>query len=516
MPSIPSSAAVESIKSGRPEPQAIREGAVDATKGRRSLTENMDDPSRRRTDNRVLFAILIGAALLRLLYIDQPFVDLISWREADDAIIADSFFRGHLNIFLPEISWNGPGPSYVGYEFQLTTYLVALLYHLFGQGDWIGRGISVVFGIWGIFAFHNLVRRTFNEKRDRALVSSVVFAVMPGGILVDRSFLPDPVMVSLVVTSFWMLLAYLQDRWMTYLVLAVLTGTAGMLTKISGLVAALPMLYAIFGLLPASHRMRMTYFASLTVASVLMLAPVIGYYVWAIHVSHVYAPHLVAARDNWIWDASFDNWLEASYFWPKLSRAAAWLWGAPLLVSALVGLLFPPAQNGKGSLRWLFHYWLLAGIVFYAFGARELADNPWNFHIIDPALAGLAAQGLLVTSAALARFGLPMIGRGVIVLIIVSILGFEVKNLGWVYYPYARETRALGIALARISEPSDLVVTVGNDIGDPGAIYYSRRHGWVFPPLTPICLGRKGLRTSQRRFDHSTGFGPRGPDGSES
>jgi hypothetical protein len=43
----------------------------------------------------------------------------------------------------------------------------------------------------------------------------------------------------------------------------------------------------------------------------------------------------------------------------------------PLLLPALVGLLFPFAPSGKGNLRWLFHWWFLACIVFYAFGARE-------------------------------------------------------------------------------------------------------------------------------------------------
>lgn len=116
----------------------------------------MDDERTRRVRRRLLLVILIGATFLRLLYIDQPFVDEVSWREADDATIADNFFRGHFNIFLPEISWNGPGPNYVGYEFQLTTYLAALLYRLFGQVDWVARGISVAFGVWSIFAFYNL------------------------------------------------------------------------------------------------------------------------------------------------------------------------------------------------------------------------------------------------------------------------------------------------------------------------------------------------------------------------
>src|SRR5262249_44874044 len=39
----------------------------------------------------------------------------------------------------------------------------------------------------------------------------------------------------------------------------------------------------------------------------------------------------------------------------------------------------------------------------------------------------------------------------------------------------------LGTALSRISEPGQLVATVPSLMGDPRVIYYSRRHGWVFP-----------------------------------
>jgi hypothetical protein len=45
-------------------------------------------------DGRLLLIILAGATLLRLYYINQPFVDAVGWRQADDATIADNFFRG--------------------------------------------------------------------------------------------------------------------------------------------------------------------------------------------------------------------------------------------------------------------------------------------------------------------------------------------------------------------------------------------------------------------------------------
>jgi Dolichyl-phosphate-mannose-protein mannosyltransferase len=443
----------------------------------------MDDEGTRRRNRGLFLLILSSAAFLRLLHIDQPFEDVVSWRQADDATIADNFFRGHLNIFLPEISWNGPGPSYVGYEFQLITYLAALLYHLFGEEDWVGRGISVCFGVWGVFAFRCLVRRAFNEVQ--ALVSSAVLAVMPNGIFVDRSFLPDPAMVSLVITSLWMLLVYLQDRRINYLWWSTGIGTLGLLTKISGLIVGFPVVYMILSLLPGEGGIRLRHLIRLMTASTVMLTPVIGYYVWAIHVSHAYPPYHVAAANNWVWDAGFGTWLKAGYFLPSVTSIAKLLWGVPLLVSAFVGLLFPPAKGGTTTLRWLFHFWLLGGFIFYAFGARELWVNIWNFHIVDPALAGLAAQGLLVTGSALASQRLPLLGRAAVILVIAATHGLEMSHLGWVYLPHARHGYELGAALARISRPSDLVVTVANSIGDPVAIYYSRRRGWVFPPPWP-------------------------------
>jgi hypothetical protein len=130
-----------------------------------------------------------------------------------------------------------------------------------------------------------------------------------------------------------------------------------------------------------------------------------------------------------VWDAGVKEWLKAHYFWRRLYFDAKQLWGIPLLASVLLGLLFPPAQaKASNQLRWLFHYWFLAGIIFYAFGAQELVINLWNLNILYPALAGLAAQGLLVTGSALGRLGLSTIGQAAIVLFIVATPGFESQN----------------------------------------------------------------------------------------
>src|SRR5436190_22775533 len=176
--------------------------------------------------------ILVVAAVLRLGNITQPFIDDKAWREASDAMMAENFYHRSWNIFYPEVNWTGPGPGYQGREFQTVSYIAALVYVFVGEHDWVGRGVAALFGLWGIFALYQLVRRVWNEQR--ALLSAAVMAVLPSSIFIDRSFLPDPAMVALVTTSVWMLVAYLQTEYLSFLLLAGATGAWGLLTKLPG------------------------------------------------------------------------------------------------------------------------------------------------------------------------------------------------------------------------------------------------------------------------------------------
>ena len=93
----------------------------------------------------LLIGILAAASILRFHQIGQPYIDATSWRETDVAGVANNFYRGNWNIFYPEVSWNGPGPSYQGMEFQTVSYISALLYRILGQHDWVGRSVAVLF-----------------------------------------------------------------------------------------------------------------------------------------------------------------------------------------------------------------------------------------------------------------------------------------------------------------------------------------------------------------------------------
>ncbi|TIV68774.1 MAG: glycosyl transferase, partial [Mesorhizobium sp.] len=154
----------------------------------------------------ILLAILLVAAIARFHNITQPLVDAFSWRETSTAMMADNFQQRSWNIFFPEVSWTGPGPSYQGREFQIVSYLTALLYQLFGWHDWFGRMIAAAFGMVTVFSLHRLTALCWDEAHAHA--AALAYALMPGPAMIDSSFLPDPSMLALVTLGLWLFAKY--------------------------------------------------------------------------------------------------------------------------------------------------------------------------------------------------------------------------------------------------------------------------------------------------------------------
>ncbi len=446
----------------------------------------------------ILIGILVVAAILRFNHINQPIIDAFSWRQSSTAMMADNFFKTNWNIFFPEVNWGGAGPNYQGREFQTVSYLAALLYNVFGQHDWVGRSVAAVFGVWGVFALYKLTQCLWDTRH--ALLGATVMAILPGSIFIDRSFLPDPGMVALVTTSFWLLAEYLQRDQLKYLIWAAAVATLGFLSKITGLIVGISMLYVTFTLLSRKQRLKGKYIMPIAIAAGLMLTPVVCYYLWARHLSLTYPPYHFAGSGNWVWDDGLNKWLSQNYFLAQMSRRfASWIFNPAGFFLMIVGFLIPPCfstprdqthaadQGDRPDLRavWVFHWWLIAGAIYYSIGAKELVDNPWNFHILSPAASVLIAHAIL-SFGQLWRGRLGRLSKPLITLTALVLIGtLSQQSLGSLYEPYAQDSYSLGLALQRISQPSDLVVVIGNTIGDPVSIYYAQRRGWTFPPSAP-------------------------------
>jgi hypothetical protein len=446
---------------------------------------------RRRTHVLLILIVALGA-VIRLDNIRQPFVDNYTWRESGVAMMAENFAAHDWNIFYPEVNWVGPGPGYQGREFQTVSYVAAMLYGLVGQHEWVGRSVAVAFGLLGIVAVFGLTRRVWDE--ETGILAAALMAISAEGARIERSFIPDGAMVALVTTAVWMFVAYLQTLRTRYLMIALAVGTLGCLTKIPGMIVGLPMLYAVLAILRPAGGLDRTRIAVLSCAALSSGFVIAAYYLWARHIAHTYPPFHFAGEGNWIWDAGLVAWLREGYYLRVLVEHARWMWTTPGLVLSAVGLIWPifgprldrrrPETSAKRA-PWLFHWWVLAGGIYYAIGALELVENPSNFHLLTPAVAALGSSG----AVHIARAIVSATGRRILA---VPVLTALFALLTWTARHHDRmhgaDDRAyrLGLALKDVTVEGDLVVALGQTIGCPTAIYYSGRRGWLFPPYGQI------------------------------
>lgn len=456
-------------------------------------TEKVQTALPHTTKRILLFFILLAALSLRLYHINQPYTDLAGWRESSMAMMADNFYHRNPNILYPEVSWNGPGESYNGREFQTVTYTSNLLYRVLGQHDWVGRLVAVLFGVWGVFALYQLVRRVWDEKR--ALAGAAMLALLPAGIYFDRSFLPDPAMVSLVTTSLWMLLAYLQSGRMRYLILTMAVACLGFLTKITGMITLLPMLYAVLTILHAHKKRTVPELAKLVVPGLVVVGIVAAYYLWARHLSLQYPPYHFAGADNWLWDEGITEWIKQRFFLNDLGYIFEnWTMGWPFILLFLTGVIASffyiinkkrQKENTSRHAPFFFHFWLLGCMVFYGIGAKELIGNFWNFHIWSPVIAAFCGSGVLFIWERFSNRKVVIATSGLLLFAWIAVSNRRVLRNTFTDNYYKTDYR-MGMRLRELRQPGDLVVVLAREVGSPIAIFYSGGRGWVFPPAGKV------------------------------
>ncbi len=110
---------------------------------------------------KLAITIWIFAVAVRLILINQPYIDHWSWRQCDVAAIARNFFENGFRFAYPQIDWAGNATGYVGTEFPILPFLAAICYKFAGIHEWIGRCQAVIFFAVSLPFFFLLVREIF-------------------------------------------------------------------------------------------------------------------------------------------------------------------------------------------------------------------------------------------------------------------------------------------------------------------------------------------------------------------
>jgi len=118
----------------------------------------------------------------------SPLLDYHAHRQCQTASMARNYVRHGMHFLNPELD-NFGLPQRAGTEFPIYSYLLALLYQLFGMHDMLGRILSSVFAAWGAVYLFLFIRPRLGEPT--ALVSALVMCVIPVHLYFTRTVQPE-------------------------------------------------------------------------------------------------------------------------------------------------------------------------------------------------------------------------------------------------------------------------------------------------------------------------------------
>jgi|GEM_PF-813460 len=430
--------------------------------------------------------------LAGLYWLDLPYYDDHSARQAGTATIARNFYKFGLNPLYPMSDICGEhSPDYFATEFPFLQTLSVPLYHLFGEQYWIGRLVNWTVSCLGLVCFARIVDRIFDKPVGLYAMLGVVGSVT---LMFMRKMMPDTFSLFLAVIGTYYLYRYLEEGRGRQLILGGVIVTLGVLSKIPSLmVLTLLSTPFLFKTIPLRRKIR--------VFSVLLVAgccTACWYFYWMGYLQDINrCPPLIfpVSLSEGFQTFFFEHWRNAYTRFTKIAFFGPWP-----LVLFLIGVVYSAWKRQWPLLLGAAVYTVL--LLLFAFKTGHVFPTH-NYYVIPyiPLMALFAAQ-------LFHQRWLPW--WGALLIILAGIYEPVRKNGKDIYLRYD----PLEVELYRLldeagSDPDAHIMINGRQI-DPTLMYYSKRKGWAITNETLEkyhwmpdyrAAGLKHLVVDRRRYD---------------
>src|SRR5437764_13407851 len=407
---------------------------------------------------KLAITLSILAVAVRLILIDQPYIDRWSWRQSDVASIARNFEEIGFHFTHPQIDWAGDAPGYLGTEFPILPFVAAICYKFVGVHEWIGRSQAVIFFAASLPFFFLLVREIFGDRA--AIWATFFYSFAPLNVFAGRSFMPDVPSLSLALIGFYFFLRWIDSEKSISLFATATVISLALLVKLPSAIIGAPLLFLVW----QKWRWNFVRQPTLWLFATITILPSIAWYWHAHQISEKFYPHH-------FFGAGGIRIEKFSWYW-KIIRLTAISSLTPVLsVFALVGLFVAP----RGKYARVFHWWLTAMILFIivvGYGNR----HPWYQLPLVPIAAVFAGVACAFIGSKISDSRVAMITFSILFATLFPVLSW--LYLRPLYRSAAAELRDAGLELRNLTAPDALIIAADN--GDPTIFYYAQRRGWHF------------------------------------
>jgi len=197
----------------------------------------------------IFFLLLLIILGLRIYHIDVPPLEIEeSWRQADTESMAWNFANYDFNPWRPNLNYDGPLPNIPALEFQVTTYLIAVLYKIFGHHYLLARLVPLSFFMVSAIYLY-LLARIYLEWRGAAW-SLLIYGILPVNVYYSRAIMPEAAALMFWIGGFYYFNLWVSQRdhsrRLQQLILSSIFLSLAIMTKPPTAFIAIPMFYLCF------------------------------------------------------------------------------------------------------------------------------------------------------------------------------------------------------------------------------------------------------------------------------
>lgn len=405
-----------------------------------------------------LGTIALLAVAVRLIAIDQPFIDDWSWRQSDVAAIARNYLNNGFHFAYPQIDWAGGAPGYVGTEFPILPFAAAVCYKFTGIHEWVGRLQAVLFFAVSLPFFFGFVRQLFTDTT--AVWAMIFYGFAPLSIMSSRCFMPDVPSLSLSIISLYYFASWLNTSRGSSLLISAVTLSLAVLIKLPTAIIGAPLAALAFHRFGRSAIRR----SLLWGFAFVVLAPSFAWYWHAANVAQRYFPHH-------FFGAGGVRLMSPKWYGEIIGQTVTSSLTVVPVVLAAIGLFVGRKQAEARAFYWWFVA-IGAFIIVVGYGNR----HPWYQLPLVMVVAVFAGCAMEWIQRQLSSRSWPKAATVFFVLAAFALQSYSgTRDL---YRPAAADLRLLGLALKERTPTGSLIVVP--DYGDPTALYYGERKGWHF------------------------------------
>jgi hypothetical protein len=383
-----------------------------------------------------------------------------------------------MNIFYPQVLYGGNTEGYIGgTEFNIYTYVVALLYQLFGVHESLARLVSIIAFCGGAFFLYKLTRKYAGNTTG--LITLLFYTFNPYIFFYSRSVQPESTMLFFSIAMLYYFSEWIDREGWWRFALMTFCATFAFLTKLPTICLGLPLLY----LCLKKYKLNFLKEWKLWLFAFVSLSFTVLWY------KHSYSLEEINGLALNPYGFKYYVLTYTAYYALKLSfykkvfytevfeRDLIYIGG----IFLVLGIIFTLKRK---EFRY-FHYWLLAIIIYYFLAAKEVVWHTYyTIPIIVPASVyiGYAISNSLRLIRAYKITGIKKIALQVLFVVMVVTLPLISYHKITGRYKSKRLEKDYPILIAgkivdETARKDDLVI--GCIWGGPELLYYCNRRGWT-------------------------------------